>query len=74
MSSANVIRFPMRCAACIRLMREASGTWLVLAYSHGWVHGDRNTALADARWLSQNFGLPVREDQREPNPSGERSP
>jgi hypothetical protein len=66
MSSAAVIRFPMRCAACIRLMHEADGAWLVLAYSHGWLHGDRRAALADARWLGRNLGLPVRETEDRP--------
>jgi hypothetical protein len=27
---------------------------------HGWAHGQRESAEADARWLSENFGLPIR--------------
>ena len=34
-------RFPMRRAACIRLFRETGGAWLVLAFEHGWLHGER---------------------------------
>ena len=54
-------RFPMRRAACIWLLRETGGAWLVLARDHGWLHGNRCTALADAQWLGRNLGLPVRE-------------
>jgi hypothetical protein len=71
--SANVIRFPMRCATCVWLVREGSG-WLVVVREHGWIFGDRRGALAAAKWLCRNFQIPLREDQREPNPSGERSP
>jgi hypothetical protein len=56
-------RFPMRRAACVRLLRETDGAWLVLAYEHGWLHGDRCAALADAQWLGRNLGLPVRETE-----------
>jgi hypothetical protein len=56
-------RFPMRRVACVWLLRETNGAWLVLAYSHGWLHGDRRAALADARWLGRNLGLPVRETE-----------
>jgi hypothetical protein len=73
MSIADIIRFPMRCTACIRLMREASGAWLIIALEHGWLHGDRRAAVADARWLACNLGLPVRDDQGRDR-SGGRSP
>jgi hypothetical protein len=56
-------RFPMRRAACVRLLRETGGAWLVLALDHGWLHGNRCAALADAQWLSQNLGLPIRETE-----------
>lgn len=35
--------------------------WLVCARYHGWLHGDRRAALADAQWLAWNLALPVRE-------------
>jgi hypothetical protein len=59
--SANVVRFPARSVAAIFVMAAEDG-WLVLApRGHGWLHGDLRAALRDARWLSWNLGLPVRE-------------
>lgn len=59
--SAAVVRFPTRRAVCVWLLREtSSGAWLVLAREHGWLHGDFNSALADARWLAASLGLPIR--------------
>lgn len=43
----------------IWIVRE-HGAWLVLAGDQGWLHGDRRSAVRDARWLSQNLALPVR--------------
>jgi len=53
-------RFPMRHALCIWLLREASGAWMVVARDAGWLHGSYAAALADARWLAGNLGLPIR--------------
>ena len=50
----------MRRTACIWLMPEAEGEWLVLAGEHGWAHGDYDAARDDARWLARNLGLPIR--------------
>jgi hypothetical protein len=52
--------FPMRRVACVWLLRETSGAWLVLAREHGWLHGSYFAALADAQWLARNLGLPIR--------------
>jgi hypothetical protein len=57
--SARLIRFPARHASCIWMLREGAA-WLVLAGSHGWLHGDYHTARADAQWLARNLGLPIR--------------
>ena len=51
-NKAQLLRFPMR---CIWLVREGDA-WLVLAGSYGSLHGDHNSAFADAKWLSANFG------------------
>jgi hypothetical protein len=51
-----------------RLFRETGGAWLVLALEHGWLHGERSTAIADAQWLSRNLGLPVRETEDRSRP------
>jgi hypothetical protein len=51
---------PRRCAAVWVLARDDG--WLVLARGHGWLHGDRRSALAEARWLAWNLGgLPIPE-------------
>jgi hypothetical protein len=65
-----VIRFPARRSTCIWLMPDDDGAWLVLAGSHGWLHGDIADAHADACWLSRNLHLPVRAIER--NQQGER--
>lgn len=61
MTTARIIRFPR--AAVVWLLQASEGGWLVLApRGNGWLHGDRRSALADARWLSSNLGgLPIRE-------------
>jgi hypothetical protein len=60
--SAHIIRFPARNAAAIFISEAAEGGWLVLARDHGWLHGDRRSALADARWLARNLGFSIREE------------
>jgi hypothetical protein len=57
--SERVLRFPMRNTAAI-FLRETADGWLVMVRHHGWIHGCRADALEDARWLSENFGLPIR--------------
>lgn len=57
-------RFPMRRAACVWLVRETDGAWLVLARDHGWLHGSYRAALTDARWLARNLGLSIRFKER----------
>jgi hypothetical protein len=60
-----VIRFPPRRIAAVFICRERDGAgWLALVGSSGWLHGSRTEALAEAKWLSRNFGLPVREVRR----------
>ena len=65
--TARVLKFP---AKAIRVIRADSGAWLVLAGSHGWLHGDQNSAITDAKWLAENYGLPIRNigQQRPPRP------
>jgi hypothetical protein len=59
-TDAAIIRFPPRRSVAVLIMRDGGG-WLVLAGSHGWIHGDAEAARSDAQWLSQNLALPVRE-------------
>jgi hypothetical protein len=58
--SARIIRFPPRRSAAIWILND-EGAWLVVAGSSGWLHGDRASAVEDARWLSENLGAPIRE-------------
>jgi hypothetical protein len=50
---------PRRRPVAVRITREGKA-WLVVVGAHGWLHGDERSALADARWLSDNHGLPIR--------------
>jgi hypothetical protein len=60
--TAAIIRFPPRRLAAVFVCRERDGDgWLALAGAHGWLFGSVAEARLAARWLSRNFGLPVRE-------------
>jgi hypothetical protein len=74
MAAAVVIRFPPRRVRCVRLVRDPSGGWLVVARSHGWLFEDRSAALADVQWLSRNLDLPIRDEQQGPDHSGGKLP
>jgi hypothetical protein len=56
-----IVRFPPSRFATVFVFDTADG-WLVLApRGHGWLHGDRRSALAMQHWLRWNLGLPIRE-------------
>jgi hypothetical protein len=55
-----LVRFPDRRATAIRIIRD-DAAWLVVAREHGWLYGSRESAVADARWLSNNLGLRILE-------------
>ena len=57
--SGRLVHSPARHSRCVWVLRE-DAAWLVLAGSHGWLHGDYHTARADAQWLAENLGLPIR--------------
>jgi hypothetical protein len=39
-------------APFVRVVRERAGGWLVVTHpGHGWLHGSRQSALDDKRWL-----------------------
>jgi hypothetical protein len=59
LSDCRLVRFPPRRAAVVWLLLDRDG-WLVIARDHGWSFGDFPSALADAQWLSQNLGMPIR--------------
>jgi hypothetical protein len=57
-----MIRFPLRRVRAVLIVRERDGGgWLALVGSSGWLFGSRADAIAEARWLSRNLGLPIRE-------------
>ena len=57
-----VVRFPPRRITAILVCTEWNGDGrLAIAGAHGWLCGSLNEARAVARWLSRNFGLPIRE-------------
>lgn len=44
----------------VRIEPERGGEgWLVIARSHGWLHGGHDAALADARSIANDFGVSV---------------
>jgi hypothetical protein len=51
---------PRRRAPVAVRITQQNKAWLVVVGAHGWLHGDERSALADARWLAGNFGLPIR--------------
>ena len=61
--SGVVMRFPPRRDCAIRVIRDRldgrRAGWLVLRQEHGWAHGDRTVAIADANWLADHHGEPV---------------
>jgi hypothetical protein len=56
-----LLRFPIRRLRVVLITPACEGGWFVLVGAHGWIFGSRADAIAEAQWLSENFGLPVRE-------------
>jgi hypothetical protein len=57
--TARILKFSQHRALGIVIAREGAG-WLVTVRDHGWLHGDREDAMQDARWLAQNLGVGIR--------------
>jgi len=55
-----IIRFPPRSVGAVIICRDSDG-WLAIAGEHGWLFGSIAEARAEARWLSRNLNLPIRE-------------
>jgi hypothetical protein len=58
--TARILRFPPRQPFDVLIKREGQA-WLVIARSHAWLHGSRNSALNDAREVARGFGTSIRE-------------
>jgi hypothetical protein len=57
-----LIRFPPRSVGAVVVCKERnSDGWLTIAGAHGWLFGSMAEARAEARWLSLNLGIPIRE-------------
>jgi hypothetical protein len=47
----NVVTLPVA-----HVIRENGGGWLVITHKgHAWLHGSRQAALADKRWLADQW-------------------
>ena len=58
--SASILEFPARRYSVIRVEREGPA-WLVIVREHGWLHGSRQDALAEAGELAAIHAMPIRE-------------
>jgi hypothetical protein len=59
--SATILKFPPRGPFDIRVEREIGDDgWVVIARSHGWLHGDFHAALSDARGVAGGWGTVVK--------------
>jgi hypothetical protein len=47
-------------AVRVEYERDGLGGWLTLADACGWLHGDFNAALQDARTIAADLGVAVR--------------
>ena len=61
--TGRVIPFPARGPFDVTVEREDSA-WLVIVRDHGWLHGDRQSAIKDAKRLAEGFGVAIREARR----------
>jgi hypothetical protein len=60
MTRAHIVRL-RTIRSCIWIIQGAEDAlWLMLAGNHGWAHGEKESAEADASWLAENLGLPIR--------------
>ena len=57
--TAEIIHFPDRGPFVVRVEREGQA-WFVICRDHGWAHGDRHEANADAVEIARGFGVPAR--------------
>jgi hypothetical protein len=63
--SATIIPFPTARRSrshrfAIVVHHDERDGWYVVRGSHGWIHSDVASAWADAAWLSNNLGFPIR--------------
>jgi hypothetical protein len=56
--TAPIISFPPRGPFAV-YVKHIESCWLVLCRDHGWLHGDRLSAIADANSIAAGFGVTV---------------
>jgi hypothetical protein len=56
--TARIISFPA-CGPFRVLVAREDEAWLVVCRPHGWVHGSRREAIADASEIAAGFGVAV---------------
>ena len=56
--TARVIPCPPRNPFTISVERDGPA-WLVVCRKHGWLHGDRRSAIAEAKMLARGFGVGI---------------
>ena len=54
--TAQIIPFPQRGPFVVRVERE-DAAWIVVCRDHGWLHGDKRAAIADAIEIASGFGV-----------------
>src|SRR5690348_8530655 len=67
--TARILPFPAHRAPSIKpqswqpfnveVLRESLGGWLVICRDHGWLHGSRREALADAREIAAGWDVGI---------------
>jgi hypothetical protein len=59
--TARILHFPQRGPFNVTVAREGPA-WLVVTRDHGWLHGSRDAALADAKQIAGGFGVAIEEN------------
>jgi hypothetical protein len=58
---SNILPFPSRGPFEVRIEpQRGGGGWIVIARSHGWLHGGHDAAVLDAREIAEGFRVSVR--------------
>ena len=54
--TAHILEFPQRGPFSVRIER-GDAAWIVTCRDHGWLHGDKRAAIADAIEIASGFGV-----------------
>jgi hypothetical protein len=56
--ASKVIMFPARGPFAVHILRDRQ-CWLVVCRNHGWAHGNKRDAIANANDLARGFDVAV---------------